>query len=390
MKNNITIAYLLTFSKNTWFWLGIWIFYYLRFTNYAGIGLIETVLIVTTTLTEIPTGAVADLLGKKKTLIIAFLLEAIGAYMMAFAPNYNIVLWSVFVMCVGGAFYSGTLDALVFDSLKQDGKESNFDKVISNMSSISLLAPAICSIIGGFVYGIDPRWPFILNAIGYTFGLIASLFLVEPAVDTIKFSFSNYINQTKEGLSELFKNVDVKRQTIILLSFGFIAVISSEMVDSFLSFEFGYSDKQMGILWSVIFVFSAFASQLTSYLKKRFGVNNSIIFVGVLTVITYIISPISGLVLGGLSLLFRSSLQGVFGNLTSIEINNNTDSKYRSTTLSTFNMIKNMPYVITAYFIGGISDSISAKTVSFYLGIILFFLLCLSLVRRNRNATIKV
>jgi MFS family permease len=85
VKNNITIAYVLTFAKNTWFWLGIWIFYYLRFTNYAGIGLIETVLIVTTTLTEIPTGAVADLLGKKKTLVIAFLLEAVGAYMMAFA-----------------------------------------------------------------------------------------------------------------------------------------------------------------------------------------------------------------------------------------------------------------------------------------------------------------
>jgi len=67
MKNNILIAYILAFAKNTWFWLGIWIFYYLRFTNYAGIGLIETVLTVTTTLSEIPTGAVADLLGKKKT-----------------------------------------------------------------------------------------------------------------------------------------------------------------------------------------------------------------------------------------------------------------------------------------------------------------------------------
>lgn len=129
MKNNITIAYVLTFAKNTWFWLGIWIFYYLRFTNYAGIGLIETVLIVTTTLTEIPTGAVADLLGKKKTLVIAFLLEAAGAYMMAFAPNYNIVLWSVFVMCVGGAFYSGTLDALVFDSLKQEVTNQNLIKL---------------------------------------------------------------------------------------------------------------------------------------------------------------------------------------------------------------------------------------------------------------------
>lgn len=388
MKNNITIAYILTFAKNTWFWLGIWIFYYLRFTNYAGIGLIETVLIVTTTLTEIPTGAVADLFGKTKTLIIAFLLESIGAFMMAFAPNYNIILWSVFVMCVGGAFYSGTLDALVFDSLKQEGNESKFDKVVSNMSSISLLAPAVCSIIGGFVYGFDPRLPFILNAVGYVIGLVASFFLVEPDIDTIKFSFVNYLSQTKAGLFELFSKIDVRRQTIVLLAFGFIAVISSEMVDSFLSFEFGFSDKQMGVLWSVIFIFSAIASQSTSFIKKTFGIDKSIVIVGFVTAFTYLLSPYAGLILGGLTLILRSSLQGIFGNLSSIAINHNTDSKYRSTTLSTFNMIKNVPYVLTAYFIGGISDSVSAKTVSFYLGLALIFLLGISFVRRNRNVTI--
>jgi len=386
MKNNITIAYILSFAKNTWFWLGIWIFYYLRFTNYAGIGLIETVLIVTTTLTEIPTGAIADLFGKKKTLILAFLLEAIGAYMMAFAPNYNIILWSVFVMCVGGAFYSGTLEALVYDSLKQDGKEDKFDKIISNLSSIALIAPAVCSIIGGFVYGIDPRWPFILNAFGYTVGFIASFFLIEPDIDTIKFSFKNYVMQTGKGLKQLFKSSEIKWQTLILLSIGLVTVISSEMVDSFLSFEFGFNDKQMGILWSAIFIISAFASQLTGHIKKLFGSNKSIIIVGLLTAVTFIISPYIGLIVGGLSLILRSSLQGIFGNLSSIQINNNTDSEYRATTLSTFNMIKNIPYVLTAYFIGGISDSISAKTVSLYLGVVLIGLLGINLLRRRRSA----
>jgi len=134
MNRNIAISYFLSFAKNTWFWLGIWIFYYLRFTNYAGIGIIETVLIVTATLTEIPTGAIADVFGKKKTLIVAFLLEMIGAFIMAYAMNFNQLVLSVFIMCVGGSFYSGTLDALVYDSLKQDFKENKFDKVISNIA----------------------------------------------------------------------------------------------------------------------------------------------------------------------------------------------------------------------------------------------------------------
>ena len=124
---------------------------------------------------------------------------------MAFAPKllnhfvvsfYNVYWWG---------FYSGTLDALVFDSLKSEGREEKFDKVISNLSSISLIAPAIFSIIGGFAYGFDPRLPFLLNAIGYTIGLVATLFLTEPYVDTEKFSLNAFINQTKFGLLELFK-----------------------------------------------------------------------------------------------------------------------------------------------------------------------------------------
>ena len=78
LQRNIKLAYLFSFFNYAWFWLGIWVFYYLRFTTYGGIGLIETVLIATMTLAEIPTGAVADLLGKKWSLTIAFLFKGWG------------------------------------------------------------------------------------------------------------------------------------------------------------------------------------------------------------------------------------------------------------------------------------------------------------------------
>ena len=77
MTRNIYLAYFLAAMKHSWFFLGIWVFYYLQFTDYAGIGLLETIMIGTTTLGEIPTGAVADLFGKKKTLVLSFFLEAV-------------------------------------------------------------------------------------------------------------------------------------------------------------------------------------------------------------------------------------------------------------------------------------------------------------------------
>ncbi len=386
-NHNIRIAYVLAFAKNTWFWLGIWIFYYLRFTNYSGIGLIETTLVITLTLAEIPTGAIADLLGKKKTLIAAFLFEAIGAFMMATAPSFLVLLSSVFVMCIGGALYSGTIDALVFDSLKQDGKEDSYIKKIANINTLSLIAPAMCGVLGGFMYKIDPTLPFFANGVGYTVGLIAAFFLIEPRVDSIKFSISSFINQTKQGIKQLFSIGEVKNKTILLLSIGFVVVIGSEMLNSFLGVEFGFKETELGVLWSVIYLTSAVSSQATPILTKYFKNNFSILFVGIVIALTLLVSPFLGLAIGGLSLIVRTSFEGIFGNLSSSVINAHTESKYRATTISTFNMIKNVPYVLAAYFIGSISDQISAKNTAFILGVALLIYMsyqCLVRVKHLR------
>lgn len=383
-RKNLLISYILAFSKNSWFWMGIWIFYYLRFTDYAGIGILETILIVTTTLAEIPTGAVADLLGKKKTLILSFFLETIGGLMMALAPNFQVLALSVFVMCVGGAFYSGTIDALVFDSLKEECKEDLYDKKISNISTVSLISPAVCCIFGGFMYKVNPSLPFYANSAGYFLGLIAAFFLTEPHIDTEIFSLQNFLNQSGRGFKELFKSIDIKKQTILLLSVGFFVVISSEMLDSFLGVEFGFNEIQLGILWSVMYILSAFASQLTPIIKKVFKGYRSIIFTGILMSITLCISPMIGMTIGGLSLALRLSLQGLFWNLTSITINNNTQSQLRATTLSTFNMINNIPYVLTAFFIGSLADRFSAKNMALYLGIILIVFILFQVIPSNK------
>lgn len=385
VNQNIPIAYLLTFSKNSWFWLGIWVFYYLRFTNYAGIGIIETVLIITMTLTEIPTGAIADIFGKRKTLFLSFLFQAAGAFWMALTPNFSGLALSVFVMGVGGTLYSGTLEALVYDTLKQDNRESTYDRIISVMSSIQLIAPAVCGVIGGFLYVISPSLPFFANAAFYFLGLVGTLFLVEPVIDTDKFTWVNYLNQTKQGIKQLTKTINIRNQTILLLSIGVIGVILDEMLYSFLGVEFGLKAELIGIVWAAVYLISAAVVQITPFIRKLLGDKKAVILTGSIIALILIISPILGLALGVISILLSSAFLAILTNLTSIIINKNTESKYRATTLSTFNMVRNIPYVLCAYFIGTLSDSISAKNSAFVLGVILVFFLVFQTIKVQSN-----
>jgi len=389
MNKNILLSYFLAFFKNSWFWLGIWVFYYLRFTNYAGVGILETVLIVTMTVTEIPTGAIADLFGKKKTLFLSCLLQGIGDIFMGMSPSFSFLAFSIFIAAIGGTLYSGTLEALVYDTLKQNHKESEYDKKIANINTIQLIAPAVCGALGGFMYTINPRFPYLATGVFHLFGCIATIFLTEPIIDTVKFSFKNYLLQTKQGIKQLTKSIDIKKQTILLLSVGVVVVIVDEMLNSFLGVEFGFKEESIGIVWAVIYVFSAFASQATPLLKRVFGEKTALIFSGAIIAITLLVSPLLGLVFGGLSLLLRSSFQSIYSGLSSITINNNTESKYRATTLSTFNMIKNIPYVLCAYFVGSLSDNYSAKNSAFFLGaLLIIFLIFQAKSSRTTSATL--
>ncbi len=377
MERNIKLGYYITFCRFTWFWLGIWVFYYLRYTDYAGIGLIETSLIVAMTISEIPTGAIADLIGKKRSLLIAFILQAIGIGMLAFVPSLVTMIIGVFIAGVGGSFYSGTFEALLYDSLKQVHNEKKYDKVIGHIGTISLLAPAICGIIGGYLYTMWPPFPTALSSLGYLAGFIFCLFLIEPKIDSEKVTIARLVQQTKEGLSELFKSTAIIRQTILFLSIGFIIVIADEMLNSFLGVELGFKEKELGFLWSAIYLISAGASQLTSLIAKHFPKNATMITIGCLTGGAFIGTAFVGKYLGGLLLLLLACLQVVFLNFVSIGINEVTQSRYRATTLSVFNMLKNIPYVLSAYFIGKLADIYSAKTIALWMGICLLVFMLL-------------
>jgi len=206
MKKNINLLNLIIPLNYTWFWNGIYLIYYLRITNYSGIGLIEGIMIPLGLLIEIPTGVVSDLFGKKRTLILAFLLNAIASFLLAIVLTPFQLLFSIMFTVIAGALYSGTSDAILYDSLKSINEEERFEKTLSHIKTQSLITVAIASIIGGILYNINVQYPWFIRSIFLLVGVVLCLFLKEPPFDSIKFSVKSFINQNKQGFVYIFKN----------------------------------------------------------------------------------------------------------------------------------------------------------------------------------------
>jgi MFS family permease len=367
---NIKIAYALSFLWRSWFWLGIWVFNYLRYTDYAGIGLLETVMITTATLGEIPTGVIADLIGKKKTIIIAFFLGALGNIVQAIAPNYYVLMASIMIMTIGGAFYSGSLEALVYDTLKEQSLTQSFKKVIARINTMQNVGMAVAGICGGYLYQLNYAYPFYGVAIAYLIGMILSFGLIEPSVDTEKYSWKKFLLQNKEGFGQLFMNKRIAYMSLLFLVPSAFMIATENVLNDATAIELGFKSTQLGIFATLLYLFGIYASEKSEWIISKMNAKNIFILLLLIYFLTLVVMPKASFVVGAILLLLRYGASTIFGNYESVRINDAIDSRYRATTLSTFSLIKNIPYIFTATAIGTLMNIYTVKVFSMYFGIL--------------------
>ena len=110
------------------------------------IGLAESVYHIVSLFCEVPSGMAADLLGRRKTLLLGGALAVSCNLLMAFAPNLFTICLAMGLNALAMSMFSGTSTALVYDSLKTEGREDEYIQVSANSSQIAMLANAVGSL----------------------------------------------------------------------------------------------------------------------------------------------------------------------------------------------------------------------------------------------------
>ena len=182
---------------------------------------------------------------------------------------------------------------------------------------------------------------------------------------------TGYLQQIKEGFLHLFRTAGLFKMVTLLLIFAAAIQITYEILDYSLAIQFGFKEKELGILFSIVSLLSAGSSLLSSRLEKKFGWIKVNLILILVFAISLIVSPLGGLLVGGTTIITRAFIMPIFNNVTSTLLNDNIDSQYRTTALSAFNMLKQLPYVLTALLIGKMTDLYSAATVAVILAILL-------------------
>jgi len=374
-KRNIPTAYFLSFISEIFFPIAIWLFFYSRFLSFAEIALLSGLCGLAAILLEVPSGAFADIFGRKTAIVLSYILFSISMFGVAASNIFSAFLFFGLLAAFSNALYSGSLEALVYDSLKEQGAEGQFEHVTSRMEALTWIGLFIGSVAGGFLYQADYRLPYVVQGVSMAIAAVAALWLREPRIDSHKYELKQMVTQNVVGFKELFQSKATTFTSLTFITIGAGYYIAAQILGISQAKEYGIEPSLVGILFGVGYILSAAASYYFPRLRKAAG-NRWLLLASVVALIaSFVLAKYVGVILGAFLIILRIASSTTFRNSRSITFNAIFSSRNRATALSTLNLLSNLPYVVLSYLIGDAIDKSSPNQFAFVLGVVMIVVL---------------
>ena len=152
LKNNTRLFYIFRFFARFAMTEGVWVLYMLsKGLSLWQVGALEGVYHAAALLTEVPSGAIADLLGRKKVLVVSRLLAFASSIPMIMSDNFFVLAFGFALTGFSGSLISGTEDALIYDTYLALGEERRFLGAMSRLGFVAEVSGGIAVLAGGMI-----------------------------------------------------------------------------------------------------------------------------------------------------------------------------------------------------------------------------------------------
>jgi MFS family permease len=163
---NIPRLYLFIARSNFVLWVPIWVvFLERRGLSLSQIGLLDTVAFALLAISEVPTGTVADVWGRKISMALGALLHGIAVLGILTAVLSPFFLVAYAIWGISFSFITGAGEAFAYDTLKADDRVDAYPQVASRHAMLQQAARGISGVTGGLVAAYDLRLCFVLTAV---------------------------------------------------------------------------------------------------------------------------------------------------------------------------------------------------------------------------------
>lgn len=308
-------------------------------------------------LLEVPSGYVADVFGRRKTLLASGTAATAGMIGYSLGHNFVDFLIAELIWAFGMAFLSGADTALLYDSLAELGEEAQYKKHWGRANYYYLLSAAAASLLGGFIGDFNLRWPL--------FAQIPIIALLIPLSYSLKEPdhHKDISKDERATIREIIKGSIVDRPELRwLMIYG--ALITATLQAGFWLYQpyfelTGLDVAYFGVIFAAFNVISAGSSKYAYLIEEKIGKTVSLILLMVLTVASFFLLSKITVIFGFTFIFLQQLVRGFSKPVISDYVNELISSDRRSTILSTQSLISRGLQALGFPLVGWISDAYS-------------------------------
>lgn len=286
-KKNIYAFYLYTFFSGAIFAYVIErLFWAERGMTIQDVVLIEIIYSLVVVVLELPTGMIADRFSRKTWIVLDAFAGFIEFLMLIFAKEFWHFAVAITISAIGHAFQSGAFNALLFDSLKVDGQEEQFEKIKGRISALDYLAVGICSLIGGFV----ATYQLLVSTYWMSLVSVAIAFLISLSIKEVRVGEQKKEAWDLKDWKEIFGYILHHRTILMMVVVGAVTGSVITYLDEFWQLYLHAIDLPVwffGIMIVLTVSAAALGEVIAYWFKDKFGVSHTLTQMIILTVIGF-------------------------------------------------------------------------------------------------------
>jgi MFS family permease len=351
--------------------------------SYFQIMVLQSFFAISVFLLEVPTGAIADYISRKFSLILAALATTAATLIYASFPNFYVFILAEFFWALGVALASGADQALIYDSLKKIKKEHTSKKVLSRYQSFNVAGFTLAAPIGSIIaVRLGLEYTFRLAAIPMFLAVIIGFTLTEPKTKNKKES-RRYVQTLINGVKyfkqhRIIKILAFDQVSISVLAFFIIWTYQPILQKLNLSIAYlgwilaGMSGAEILIMNNATRLEKLFRSKKNYLLWSALITGTGFLLLGFIhnVIITvFIILSVAG---------FGLSRRILFDNY----LHKFIESKSRATVLSTISMFERFSRAIM-YLVVGLIVTYSLEIAMIFLGVLIIIFSLISRVEES-------
>jgi len=309
---------------------------------------------ITVVILEIPSGYMADVLGRKKTLVLGTILSFGG--FIAYSIAYGFWGFAIAELLIGVSmsFISGADSAMLYDTLFFQKKADEYSKQEGRITALGNFSEAAAGILGGLLAGVSLRLPFIAQAGVAFIGIPAALLLIEPEIH------QKVKKTTMLAIAKTMKYVLVQNKMLrAYILFSSFAGMTSLTLAWFIQPFFTSIDIPLtwfGILWTSLNLSVALTAVFAYKLQSALPKTAILLMVAFFTGGGFILLGFSNGIWGIIILFLIYLVRGMGTPILKDFINQNTASDIRATVLSIRSFIIRIAFAVISPLLGWYTD----------------------------------